>query len=67
MDVDGNPLAAAKPFELALLDHPQEFRLQREREVRHLIEKKSAAVREFDLAVSALNSGRHSLFDAEEF
>src|SRR5260370_24937909 len=45
--VDLNRLVPAQPFELAVLDHPQEFRLRIERKMRNLVEYQSPAMRGF--------------------
>ena len=48
--VDVDALLAADTHELALLDHPQELRLQRRRELADLVQEDRALIRELELA-----------------
>ena len=59
---------AAQPFEFALLQRSQQLYLRRDVEVADFIEKKSAAVREFEAAfLTALRPRERALFVTEQF
>ena len=50
-----------------VLDSPQQLRLGRLRQVRHLVEKQGAAIRLLELSTPAANAGGNSIFNPEQF
>src|SRR5262245_34121438 len=65
-DVDALGAVAADAFDREILDGPEQFRLGRERQVRHLVDKQRAAFGMLELAAAGANAGRHLLLDAKE-
>src|SRR5262249_41579326 len=57
-----NCASASHPFELALLEHAQEFRLQRRSKFAQLIQEDGAAARYFKLALLLSNRARKGAF-----
>ena len=53
-DIDLDGAAATDALELALLEHAQELRLQRQRNFAHLVEQERAVVRQLEAALAAL-------------
>ena len=68
-DIDTDRLVAAQRRDLALLQHPQQARLQRQRHVADLVEKQRATVGLQDAPGCALaaRTGDRSFFAAEQF
>src|SRR6185369_9088033 len=67
-DVDVVRPAAAQTFELLLLQNPQQFRLQRQRNIAYLIEEQGPSIGHFEAADFLCNcSGESSLFVSKEF
>src|SRR5437879_11030067 len=65
--IDAMRIRAAQPFELLLLQNPQQFRLQLERNIADLIQKQRAAVRRLEAAYLLRHSTREcALFMTEE-
>ena len=57
---------AADPLDRQVLDRPQQLRLRRRRQVRHLVEKQRALVRVLELAAPPAHAGRRPLLDPEQ-
>src|SRR6266404_7758745 len=67
-DVDTVRPATSQTFELLLLQHPQQFRLQRQRNISYLIEEQCPFVGHFETPnFLRESSGESALFVAEEF
>src|SRR5262249_9313336 len=58
---------AAEPFELALLQHPQQLRLNLERQIADLVEEQRAAVGELEASdLAGVGAGERALVVAEQ-
>ena len=66
--VDGRGHVGAEPFDIAFLQHAQQFHLQRQRQAFDFVEEESAVVRVLDLAHLPLGRAREcARFVAEDF
>jgi len=66
--MDPDPILAAHPLELHLLEDPQQFRLQVQRHFTDLVQKHRAVARQFELSQFPRDcAGKGTLFVAEQF
>src|SRR5437879_2990272 len=65
--IDGYRPAPADPFHFTFLQNTKKFGLSCHAEIADFVEKQRSAVGRFDPANAALDTRRHTFFDAEQF